>query len=556
MNNKIEDFGDRLEGARKFYAQEHIRRLENAQGTSLNELWPAPNWQKLVDEGSDPWVVGLIRTIRESISPRPTGRHAHFHQPRWETDVLAGRMLAIAWLDRNEDEVNAEIKGDLKNKIWKHTAKARAYANLGHARSLRTYRFIPDSKGELWTVRKKARGWYDPVSQAVPLSEAIEQVRAHLQENEGAKRKRKPMKFGIYHFRNDFGVGRTYYLLTKIGPKGTGFRNTGYLNLREFNGKNASNEGEQYLKEHRDELEEEVRQWRTIPHHRRETNRLRQGPQRREDLATPDMFMQTFAPKGVQFGNYVNNKERQDSLNQAYDALLDLAEILNVPPKALFLDSTLGLAFGARGRGGINSPSAHYEPDFRTINLTKPRGAGSLAHEWFHAFDFWAASQLPAVPGAHPPRTLSDHAALEARTTPTPSTPLGRLLSAGHLQQRSKNLDNRRSKPYWAKSLEITARSFEAFVKAECRLNGIQNDYLVNVVPFEAWTAAWPTNNATKDSDYPYPVNEEMKIAAEVLPPVIQAHMQELCQALDPEDKNAWNGTAVHSIPSDAMAAA
>lgn len=86
-------------------------------------------------------------------------------------------------------------------------------------------------------------------------------------------------------------------------------------------------------------------------------------------------------------------------LNLAYDAMSDLALALGVstqylaPP--LELESgvqNLGLALGARGRGG--SASAHYEPAQHVINLTKTKGGGALAHEWMHAYDHKVASDL------------------------------------------------------------------------------------------------------------------------------------------------------------------
>lgn len=46
----------------------------------------------------------------------------------------------------------------------------------------------------------------------------------------------------------------------------------------------------------------------------------------------------------------------------------------------------LAIAFGSRGKGRA---LAHYEPARVVINLTKMKGAGSLAHEWGHAFDDW-----------------------------------------------------------------------------------------------------------------------------------------------------------------------
>ncbi|AHJ10654.1 hypothetical protein AU083_gp58 [Escherichia phage phi191] len=82
----------------------------------------------------------------------------------------------------------------------------------------------------------------------------------------------------------------------------------------------------------------------------------------------------------MQFGNYVEGPRRQADLNRAYDSLHDLAEVLNVPTKALSLNGRLGLAFGARGKG---KAAAHYEPGEVAINLTKGNGPGALAHEWF-----------------------------------------------------------------------------------------------------------------------------------------------------------------------------
>lgn len=91
----------------------------------------------------------------------------------------------------------------------------------------------------------------------------------------------------------------------------------------------------------------------------------------------------------------MNEKNRQESLNHAYDALMDLATVLNIPPKAISLNGTLGIAFGARGKG---SAAAHYEGDKVVINLTKLSGAGSLAHEWGHALDDYFGKLAQAPP--------------------------------------------------------------------------------------------------------------------------------------------------------------
>ena len=121
---------------------------------------------------------------------------------------------------------------------------------------------------------------------------------------------------------------------------------------------------------------------------------IRKGDERREngrDVTGQD-FMDVFGFRGVEFGNWNNNAERRHLLNQAYDAFLDMAEITGMSPKALSLHGEMGLAFGARGHG-LSGARAHYERNYGVINLTKIKGAGSLAHEWFHAMDHYFARQ-------------------------------------------------------------------------------------------------------------------------------------------------------------------
>jgi len=117
---------------------------------------------------------------------------------------------------------------------------------------------------------------------------------------------------------------------------------------------------------------------------------IRSGEARREDDANvgADDFNEIFGFRGVEFGKWNNSEERQHILNQAYDAFLDLAEMLNVPPKAISLNGDLGVGFGSRGHG-LTGAKAHYEMNYGVINLTKIKGAGSLAHEWMHALDHY-----------------------------------------------------------------------------------------------------------------------------------------------------------------------
>lgn len=95
-------------------------------------------------------------------------------------------------------------------------------------------------------------------------------------------------------------------------------------------------------------------------------------------------FLSDFKIRGGEFGNWMNEKDAQASLDMAYEAFHDFAAALGIPPSGVSLGGRLSIAFGARG---IGKAAAHYEPAREVINLTKMKGAGSLGHELFHAMD-------------------------------------------------------------------------------------------------------------------------------------------------------------------------
>lgn len=212
-----------------------------------------------------------------------------------------------------------------------------------------------------------------------------------------------------------------------------------------------------------------------------------------EQNVTPEKFSDAFGFRGVQFGNYVEGPRRQSDLNRAYDSLMDMADVLKVPPKALSLNGRLGLAFGARGKGGQNAADAHYEPDQVAINLTKGNGAGSLAHEWFHALDNYFGQHDVARDGD----VASGDRFMTARDTrgslyQPEAYPVReevydafmgvvKAVNNSGMCRRSLLLDEVRSKPYWSTDIEMAARAFERYVQDKAKAAGVENDYLVNI---------------------------------------------------------------------------
>lgn len=119
----------------------------------------------------------------------------------------------------------------------------------------------------------------------------------------------------------------------------------------------------------------------------------RTGPDWRNGRdVTADEVMKHFGFRGVNLGEYVKAKQgvAQLHLNHVYDAFSDLADLLGVPPKAMSLNGTLGVAIGAQGSG---KALAHFVPGVNEINITRDSGAGALAHEFGHALDHYFATQ-------------------------------------------------------------------------------------------------------------------------------------------------------------------
>ena len=190
-----------------------------------------------------------------------------------------------------------------------------------------------------------------------------------------------------------------------------------------------------------------------------------------EDI-TAEQFIEQFGFRGVQFGNWTNQKDRQAALNNAFDSFMDFAKILGISPKAVSLNGELGIAFGARGGGGAK---AHYEREEVVINLTKTMGAGSLAHEWWHALDNYFARRGNVKLGM-----VTEGKGIAMR---------GELRKAyDKLVSDTENSDyNRRSRDagasYWGTRREETARMFAMWVFDEISKKGERNSFLTDNDP-------------------------------------------------------------------------
>ena len=191
---------------------------------------------------------------------------------------------------------------------------------------------------------------------------------------------------------------------------------------------------------------------------------------------TPEIWQDFFNFRGVEFGNWTSQKDRQASMNFAFDALMDMAQALGIENTDVAFEGMLALAFGSRGR---SHASAHYEPEREVINLTKMHGAGCTAHEWFHSMD----DRLAKFCGVTDGRLASE--TKEKSKLPQSFNDLISALkhdadgNATDFYRGSKRFDRHFAKDgfgCWASDCEMAARAFACFVKDTLNC---ASDYLI-----------------------------------------------------------------------------
>lgn len=254
---------------------------------------------------------------------------------------------------------------------------------------------------------------------------------------------------------------------------------------------------------------------RYVGHARREGGRKVGGtPQ-----TATDTIIKGLGFRGLQYGNSVTDDERAHHVQRAAEALVDLADAIGLPDSAIGLNGTLGLAIGARGKGGA---VAHYEPDLKVINLTRKNGVGSLSHEWGHALDNYASG------GARGDGFLSDfRGSPEKRQAMT--AVVDSWMDSGYVRQCHETLRAIKkaggmvNEQYWMSHVELFARSFEAYVSLKLSKAGRSNTYLTR----ELHDAGMTKGNADpRTGDGLWPTRQQ----AEAMEPMFDALMARLRQ--------------------------
>ncbi|ENQ2143407.1 hypothetical protein ACEONH_002672 [Salmonella enterica] len=496
---KIGDFGEVIHGAAKHRraalaeALNTDKTIEDYHTQPLSRLFPEPDYEKMAAEGTDNRTLAMLALLRNMIPAKPRVPHRLNRWAKQVDDVrdtagqlLDGSLPADKFIDRIRQERGSYYSEMVKTWEMLHRLpparmkQAAGYRVKSHAYSMVNGKEYNPPKVVHTLENEKGRS----VLNAEDLNDLYKKAKAYFEQQSALpKSADSKTKLDIYQNR------RTGEVFIAYGKNKTSLQG-GFKTVAE---------ARDYVKNNRAELLEKLNALReqSREEQRNASNRDRTGPDRREGNVTPEKFSDAFGFRGVQFGNYVEGPRRQSDLNRAYDSLMDMADVLKVPAKALSLNGRLGLAFGARGKGGKNAAAAHYEPGQVAINLTKGHGAGSLAHEWFHALDNYFGQYDAAREG----EITSGDKFMTSNNKRWPQWndkekeylhPVRQevydafkgVVNAVHksgMVDRARRLDEVRSKPYWSTDVEMAARAFERYVQDRAKAAGVENDFLVNI---------------------------------------------------------------------------
>lgn len=448
-DERIEDVGAQLYANRRNFTGRGIK-WDDVQ--TLNEtlkikevtkakVWPRPNYEQLVADGMPALLARMVKHVYDGISAGPTVRAGEITDEQLQryidtltkvrdglfdfvndekavsefaSSVLAlnggARSMAgpVSIIDMMKTDVDAKAVSELLlRRVW-----PEEYAP---ERAMRPFSRGTKANGEvaiiggnkalaaLQFVRQDFAKWGADLTKGWPGKREAWEVQGY--------RVLGPDDYtlGVYE-----GVrGKSYFIRANAG-RGQWGRNEAWAGgkfalvmdggsfAQEFDSREAAVEAAREKVKRKPGAGQDVRGSKIDESERTGPARRKEG----EDINS-QRLMDTFGFRGVNFGRegWINQAERQAYLNQAFDGLLDLADILGMPPKAISLNGALGIAFGAQGKGKF---AAHFVPGVNEINLTKTKGAGALAHEWGHALDHHFANQAGLSKDKEP--FLSEHA--------------------------------------------------------------------------------------------------------------------------------------------------
>lgn len=438
---KIEDFGRKIGGARKDVWKlrglglddlQEMNAAEREKYVMKNNIWPKPDYEEMMQNGTPKQVVWFIKKLHDKLRSKP--------------DSSDKQEKFVAFVQElREEAMKLQTEADCM-KFWHSFFEERGYVNRESRYGITaTEKFAGCLDNKFYKAVRVTRFDFDYVYDR-EMQKAQFGVPAEEKLPPGVKLARCVVK------------GQETYRVYKGGKM------YAVCSTRE--------DAFQWAKENLSRTQ--VRKQNYVPPQLKEIRRKNMNEIVTRPITGED-YINTFGFYGGEFGNLMTTADRQQSLNMGYEAFHDLAVALGIDDKEVSFGGKLAMAFGARGQGNA---AAHYEPLRNVINLTKMKGAGSLAHEWGHALDDLMAKELGfstmlSQTGAQMPEYMQE----VINTMKYVSGKAG-----GEKTEYYKNalgMDKiycKSDKGYWASDCEMFARAFACYVKDKLK-PGI-NDYL------------------------------------------------------------------------------
>ncbi len=403
---EIQDFGEKIGGAKKDLWKERglsvedlpfMNEAERSKLIKKDNIWKKPNYQEMVEQGLSTRVAYFIKMLRDATPTKPLfsyfDRDIEKIQEKQEQYIefvkdlrdyamkLSSQDEILTFYDdflckyvNFENSYSVEI---LPNAISSIDNKL---LNLTRIKNFRNIDYEIKRKQFCYTEDEKILSNFD----------------CYVYDNDNIRVLKDSNDRTVIEIKVAFGK-KFLYPKEPFDNPDNWIENTIFItakggNIVEYNLKSIDSAEQFILNKYKKKtnITKQTRKGKFVPKQLQHITRTGEDYRNGNDITGEDM-MNTFNFRGGEFGNWLNENDRQESLNYGYDALLDLSKALSILPTDISLNNRLSIAFGSRGSG---SALAHYESDREVINLTKMKGAGSLAHEWAHALDDISGKEL------------------------------------------------------------------------------------------------------------------------------------------------------------------
>ena len=355
---KLEDFGEKIGGARKDQWSKRglladdltdMNDRERDKNVKKDNVWKRPDYRKLIEGGADRNILFVRNEIRKALNQNIAYPYRTTEEQRLR--IQKEFIETVREIQAMAEKVSSKEDLLAMGRTW---LKANGYIQESGTSYTEKWRKNPALMGTdyVYTIEHLARNFDNLAKLADKANFAVD------------AEKKIPNGFSIHEddSNHTWFITRGSWIVKHSFPSYDDALN--YLRNAASNSKKKT---------------------RFVPQQLLEVHR--KGPDYRssKDVKGQD-YLDTFGFKGGEFGNWMSEKDRRVSMNYGFDALKDLADALGIADTDISLGGNLSIAFGARGQG-LSGAAAHYEQERHVINLTKMNGAGSLAHEWFHALD-------------------------------------------------------------------------------------------------------------------------------------------------------------------------